>query len=241
MKPNKLKSAAAVTLLALGLKSVPAISQEVPPAASGDASAAPSETPLGVRQQRIKRMVVDLERQFTELARSLQEEYPEQAEKLVEAFKLSKEMLLERRIDEISEMLNLSKLDSADEEMEATIDDVKKLIELLLTDDDEDQIQKEIEKLERWKEALDKLIEDETKLKEESELRAEKERALQNLDEQIEELERIIGEQEKLEKKTAEETEKGIDGLRRVLQSDWHDPEGWDVPAGSRVASSGRS
>ena len=83
------------------------------------------KTPLGVRQQRIKRMIVELEMQFSELAKTLQKDNPEQAEKLVDAFKSSKEMLLEKRMDEITELLDLSKLDSAGEEQKKTIDDVK--------------------------------------------------------------------------------------------------------------------
>ncbi|HAA86617.1 MAG TPA: hypothetical protein DCE22_00080, partial [Verrucomicrobiales bacterium] len=103
------------------------------------------KSPLGVRQQRIKRMIVELEAQFSELARALQKENPEQAEKLVEAFKSSKEMLLEKRMDEITELLDLSKLDSAGEEQKKTIEDVKSLIEFLLKDDEEsDRIKEEI-------------------------------------------------------------------------------------------------
>ena len=73
-------------------------------------------TPLGVRQQSIKRMVAELENQFSDLARLLQEENPDQASKLIDAFKASKEMLLEKRMDDITKLLDLSKLDSANEE-----------------------------------------------------------------------------------------------------------------------------
>ena len=45
------------------------------------ASEESNDSPLGIRQQRIKRMVVELERQFTELARALQKDYPDQSEK----------------------------------------------------------------------------------------------------------------------------------------------------------------
>ena len=182
------------------------------------AAEAAGDTALGVRQQRIKRMVVDLERQFTELARALQKEYPDQAEKLVEAFKQSKEMLLEKRMDEITAMLNLSKLDTAGEEQARTIDDVKSLIELLLKDDDEDRIKEQIEKLERWKKALDELIDKEAELKEESDIHADKDKALANLDKQIQELEGIIDQQKKLKEKTDKETEKGIDGLDALAE-----------------------
>lgn len=187
-----------------------------------DDPAVAQESPLGARQRRIKRMVVDLERQFTELARGLQKEYPEQAERLVEAFKASKEMLLEKRMDDITEMLNLSKLHTAGEEQAKTIIDVKTLIELLLKEDEDDRVQKELEKLERWKEALDKLIDDEGVLKDESDLHSDKDKAMANLERQIEALEALIERQDALKDKTAAETEKGIDGLDAVAGEQEH-------------------
>ena len=93
---------------------------------------ATKSTPLGVRQQSIKRMVAELENQFSDLARLLQEENPDQASKLIDAFKASKEMLLEKRMDDITKLLDLSKLDSANEEQKKTIDDIKGLIEFCL-------------------------------------------------------------------------------------------------------------
>ena len=45
------------------------------PDAAGDSA-------LGVRQQRVKRLMLDLERKFSELASKLEAEQPEQAQKL---------------------------------------------------------------------------------------------------------------------------------------------------------------
>ncbi len=202
-------------LLLLSLSSNGQDSGDFPP--SGQSADISNDSPLGIRQQRIKRMVVELERQFTELARVLQKDYPEQSEKLVEAFKASKEMLLESRMDEITKLLNLSKLDTAGEKQEQAVDDVRKLIEFLLKEEsEEDRVKEEIEKLEKWKEALDQLIDDENKLKDESDILADKDGALENLDAQIERLEKIIERQEKLKEVTGEEAAKGIDGLDRV-------------------------
>jgi len=177
------------------------------------------KSPLGVRQQRIKRMIVELEIQFSELARMLQKDHPEQAEKLVDAFKSSKEMLLEKRMDEITELLDLSKLDSAGEEQKKTIDDVKSLIEFLLKDDDEsDRIKEEIKKLQEWKDAIDDLIKDENNLKEESEIHSDKDKALEDLDKQIGQLKELIKRQEELKADTEKESTKGIDGLDKIAE-----------------------
>ncbi|RZO14346.1 MAG: hypothetical protein EVB09_09095 [Verrucomicrobiaceae bacterium] len=177
------------------------------------------KTPLGVRQQRIKRMIVELENQFSELARTLQKDNPEQAEKLVDAFKSSKEMLLEKRMDEITELLDLSKLDSAGEEQKKTIDDVKSLIEFLLKDDEEvDRIKEEIKKLQEWKDAIDGLIKDENKLKEESEIHTDKDQALEDLNKQIGQLKELIDRQDELKSDTEKESLKGIDGLDEIAE-----------------------
>ncbi|MEC9327469.1 MAG: hypothetical protein VYC63_06095 [Verrucomicrobiota bacterium] len=177
------------------------------------------KSPLGVRQQRIKRMIVELEIQFSELARTLQKDHPEQAEKLVDAFKSSKEMLLEKRMDEITELLDLSKLDSAGEEQKKTIDDVKSLIEFLLKEDNEsDRIKEEIKKLQEWKDAIDDLIKDENNLKEESEIHSDKDKALEDLDKQIGQLKELIKRQEELKADTEKESAKGIDGLDKIAE-----------------------
>ena len=177
------------------------------------------KSPLGVRQQRIKRMIVELEIQFSELARTLQKAHPEQAEKLVDAFKSSKEMLLEKRMDEITELLDLSKLDSAGEEQKKTIDDVKSLIEFLLKEDNEsDRIKEEIKKLQEWKDAIDDLIKDENNLKEESEIHSDKDKALEDLDKQIGQLKELIKRQEELKADTEKESAKGIDGLDKIAE-----------------------
>jgi len=177
------------------------------------------KSPLGVRQQRIKRMIVELEMQFAELARTLQKDNPEQAEKLVDAFKSSKEMLLEKRMDEITGLLDLSKLDSAGEEQKKTIDDVKSLIEFLLKDDEEaDRIKEEIKKLQEWKDAIDGLIKDENKLKEESEIHTDKDKALEDLNKQIGQLKELIERQDELKADTEKESIKGIDGLDKIAE-----------------------
>jgi hypothetical protein len=190
-----------------------------------DASSSVQETekikksPLGVRQQRIKRMIVELEMQFSELARTLQKENPEQAEKLVDAFKSSKEMLLEKRMDEITDLLDLSKLDSAGEEQKKTIEDVKSLIEFLLKENDEaDRIKEEIKKLQEWKEAIDGLIKDENKLKDESEIHTDKDKAIEDLNKQIGQLKELIERQDELKSETEKESIKGIDGLDKIAE-----------------------
>ena len=181
---------------------------------------ATKSTPLGVRQQSIKRMVAELENQFSDLARLLQEENPDQASKLIDAFKASKEMLLEKRMDDITKLLDLLKLDSANEEQKKTIDDIKGLIEFLLKEDDEsERIKKEIEKLKKWKADLESLIQDESELKDESELRSDKDKALEEMDRNIAELKRLIDKQKEIKEDTDRESTNGIEGLDKIADA----------------------
>ena len=181
---------------------------------------ATKSTPLGVRQQSIKRMVAELENQFSDLARLLQEENPDQASKLIDAFKASKEMLLEKRMDDITKLLDLSKLDSANEEQKKTIDDIKGLIEFLLKEDDEsERIKKEIEKLKKWKADLESLIQDESELKDDSELRSDKDKALEEMDRNIAELKRLIDKQKEIKEDTDRESTNGIEGLDKIADA----------------------
>ena len=165
-------------------------------------------------------MVAELENQFSDLARLLQEENPDQASKLIDAFKASKEMLLEKRMDDITKLLDLSKLDSANEEQKKTIDDIKGLIEFLLKEDDEsERIKKEIEKLKKWKADLESLIQDESELKDESELRSEKDKALEEMDRNIAELKRLIDKQKEIKEVTDKESTNGIEGLDKIADA----------------------
>ena len=208
-----------IAVIALVLSQLNKSSANEDPKTDLEADVAKS-TPLGVRQQSIKRMVAELENQFSDLARLLQEENPDQASKLIDAFKASKEMLLEKRMDDITKLLDLSKLDSANEEQKKTIDDIKGLIEFLLKEDDEsERIKKEIEKLKKWKADLESLIQDESELKDESELRSDKDKALEEMDRNITELKRLIDKQKEIKEDTDRESTNGIEGLDKIADA----------------------
>ncbi len=186
--------------------------QEAPPT-----SETAENSPLGVRQQRIKRMLVDLERQFGEIARKLEAEQPEQSAKLNSAFKRSKELLLQQRVDEITKLLDVAKLETAVEAQEKMVKDVKSLIEMLLEDEDPmDKLDDDIEQLEAWKKKLDDLIADENDLKNETDILDDKDGVLNSLDKQIDKLKEIIESQEGLKSKTSEDGKKGQDQLDQL-------------------------
>ena len=187
----------------------PAIAQE-----TGDDG---SDSALGVRQQRVKRLMLDLERKFSELAAKLEAEQPEQAQKLTEAFQRSKELLMQQRMDEVTKLLNRQKLETASEEQAKIVGDIKGLIEILLEEEDElEKMKQKIKELEEWKQKLQDLIEKEEELKEDSATIADKEGALDKLDAQIKEAEDLVRQQQALQEKTKQEATKGLDKVEQL-------------------------
>ncbi len=201
------KYPAALLLLAavLPLRLLPAQAVPVPeivaPAPSSVAvpEITADSSPLGVRQQRVKRMLLELDRKFAEIAEKLKAEQPEQAEKLDQAFKESKDMLLEQRMDEITRMLDGARLETATEEQQAMIDDVKELINMLLADDEEtDPFEEDLKELQAWKEMLEQLIAKEKELQKDSEVSDNKDAAMKDIDERIAELKDLLARQDAL-------------------------------------------
>ncbi len=210
---------AILTSLLILIGSLHAFAQEAPPTdlpggLDAEAQGADRTSPLGVRQQRVKRMLTDLESKFAELAEELAAEQPEQAEKLKEAFQQSKELLLMQRMDEITKLLDRTKFESATDEQNDIITDLKGLIDLLLYEEDPfEKLQREIEQLEAWKKALDNLIQEETELKEESEILADPEAAKEDLDAKIAKAKDLVKAQEKLLEETEKHDGSDVDGL----------------------------
>ncbi len=200
--------------LTLGLQIETRAQADLPGGLAAEARGADQTSPLGARQQRIKRLLNDLESKFTELATKLSEEQPEQAEKLEEAFKQSKDLLLMQRMDEITALLDSAKLESATDEQGNVIGDLKDLIDLLLYEESEyERLQREIKQLEQWKEALDGLIDDERELQEESDSLADPEKALADLEAQIEKTKDLIEQQNAMLESTAKHDGSDVDAM----------------------------
>jgi hypothetical protein len=130
-----LLAASLLALLALPA-AAPSYSQEAAdPAAEGENSAeAPRVrlSPLGVRQQRVERMMEDLDRKFKSLAATLEKSEPERAKRLVETLQQSKQMLIQQRMAQVVTMLNEARLDTATAEQKVILADLRKLIQMLL-------------------------------------------------------------------------------------------------------------
>ncbi len=181
-----------------------------PKPASGPAGA------LSIRQERVKRMMQDLERKFTSLSQALEKTEPEQAKRLVEAFQRSRALRVEERMEQIVRLLGDSQLGNATDRQQEIIADLKRLIEMLLKEDSEwDRIQKEIDRLEDWRDRTRKLLDEERGHRRESSKVAKKDQTLADLARRIQAVEALIERQEEI----LGETEKSpADGIQRLPQ-----------------------
>src|SRR5438034_7835117 len=129
-----------------------AAAQETPPATGGT-------SPLGIRQQRVERMMEDLERKFKSLKLALQQNEPERAERLQLTLNRAKELLIQKRMTDITKLLDQAQLDTATDGQKALLADIRALLELLLNEkSDKDKAREEFERLSQWKQEIEKLI-----------------------------------------------------------------------------------
>ena len=63
-------------------------------------------TPLGVRQQRVERMMEELERKFRTLRQAIEKNEPDRAKRLEETYNKAKELLIQQRMGEITKLLD---------------------------------------------------------------------------------------------------------------------------------------
>jgi hypothetical protein len=174
-------------------------------------------TPLGIRQQRVERMMEDLERKFKSLKLALQENEPERAERLQQTLDRAKELLLQKRMSDITKLLDQAQLDTATDGQKAVLADILALLELLLDEkSDRDKIREEYERLSQWKAEIEDLIKAERGEKRESDRLANKDQALADLQEKIKALEAVIARQKEIVEATQSARTEGIQGLGKI-------------------------
>ncbi len=186
-----------------------------------------AESALGVRQQRVGRMMSELERRFLALAKSLEEKEPERAARLVKAFEESRSLLVEQRMVRIAGLLNDTKLDNASNEQQQVLDDVRKLISILLTENgDKEKDREEIELLKKWHKELNELRRDEQQQQAATEKLHKKDESIDQLQKQMEAVRELIRRQQDLINQTNVAKTANIAGLpaladrQQTLRSD---------------------
>ena len=208
---------ALVTGVCCALLSLTALSAHVEAQQDGPPKAAATDSgksSLGVRQQRVARMMNDLEVRFRALARKLEQNEPERAARLIKAFEESRKLLIERRMTEIVAMLDAAKLDSANKEQQQVVSDLKSLIGLLIDEEfEKEDDEEEIAQLREWKENIKKLLAEERLQERESEKLEDPDETMRKLDEQMEKIEKLIDQEQRLIRKTRAARERGLEDL----------------------------
>jgi hypothetical protein len=199
----------AILLLTCGWASF-ATGQEAPPATGGT-------SPLGIRQQRVERMMEDLERKFKTLKLALQQNEPERAERLQQTLNRAKELLIQKRMGDVTRLLDQAQLDTAGDGQKALLADIRALLALLLDEkNDRDKAREEFERLSQWKKEIENLIRAERGEKRESDRVANKEKTLADLETKIKALEAVIREEKGIVAATQSARSEGIQGLGKI-------------------------
>src|SRR5436190_21956461 len=129
-----------------------AAAQDAPPATGGT-------SPLGIRQQRVERMMEDLERKFKSLKLALQQNEPERADRLQQTLNRAKELLIQKRMGDVTRLLDQAQFDPAGDGQKALLADIRALLALLLDEkSDRDKAREEFERLSQWKKEIERLI-----------------------------------------------------------------------------------
>ncbi len=197
-------------LLALGLLAAALPAQEPPPLTSGT-------TPLGIRQQRVERMMEDLERKFKSLKLALQQNEPERAERLQQTLNKAKELLIQKRMGDITRLLDQAQLDTANDGQKALLADIRLLLELLLDEkSDKDKIREEFERLSQWKQEIENLIKAERGEKRETDKLSNKEKTQAALEAKIKALEGVIAKEKEVIAATQAARVEGIQRLGKI-------------------------
>ncbi len=183
---------------------------QVPPTAGGT-------SPLGIRQQRVERMMEDLERKFKSLKLALQENEPERAERLQQTLNKAKELLVQKRMSDITRLLDEAQLDTAGDGQKALLADIRELLALLLDEkSDREKIREQYERLSEWRRQIEGLIRAERGEKRESDRLANKEQTLADLAAKIKALEGVIRAEKEIVAATRSARGEGIQGLGKI-------------------------
>lgn len=174
-------------------------------------------SPLGVRQQRVERMMEELERKFRTLRQSIEKNEPDRAKRLEETYNKAKELLIQQRMGDITKLLDQARLDTATDGQKAVLADIRTLLEILLDEKSErEKAREEFERLSQWKKDIENLITQERGEKRQSDKVADKEKSLADLQAKIQALERAIAAQKDVIAATEAARTEGIQGLGKI-------------------------
>jgi hypothetical protein len=158
---------------------------------------------LGERQRLVARKMAELESRFEAVAFKLEAKEPERAKRLVEALQKARQDLITVKMEEITKLLDENRFAQAEAELDLVIVKLDELVRLLLDDKSRELTrQQEIDKLEKWKEELGKLRNEEEQQRKESDKVANKDETLRDLAGKIAAVEELIRKQKEIAEKS---------------------------------------
>jgi hypothetical protein len=120
---------------------------------------ASAPSPLGIRQQRVERMMADLEQKFKGLKLALLQTEPQRAERLQQTLNRAKELLIQKRMTDVTLLLDQAQLDTAEDGQKALLADLRDLLTLLLDEETAgEKASEEYDRLRELKQQIEKLI-----------------------------------------------------------------------------------
>ena len=175
------------------------------------------KTELGIRQQLVKRKMIELEKKFMVVADRIRDEKPQRAELLVKAYQKSKEESLTRKMDMVSELLNEKKHDEAEQQLDEVVGILESLIRLLTNEKEKEvSAREEMEKLEQIKQKIKQQLEEQQKQTRETEKASNKDVAAEKVAAQIAALKGLIEKQSELIKETGENSKAQLNQLDKL-------------------------
>jgi len=178
---------------------------------------AEQKTELGIRQQLVKRQMVELEKKFMVFADSIRKEKPEHADLLVKTYQKSKEESLTRKMEMVSDLLNAKRHDEAEQQLDEVVGIIDSLIRLLTNEKvKEVSAREEMQTLERIKQKIQKQLEEQQKQTRETEKASNKDAAAEKVAAQINALKGLIDKQSDLVKETGKNDKAQLNQLDKL-------------------------
>lgn len=180
------------------------------------ASAQDAGAALAVRQERVARLMTELDGRLQRLAETLSAAEPEQARRLKTARDRARQARLEERMAEVGQLLQKQRYDAARAEQDRLIQELVELIRLLTEDNRLRELLEMEQLLRQWRQQLREAIEREQSQERESGRLTNREATLAELDRQARALTELIAAQQGLRDATAGATPGDVSALARL-------------------------
>jgi len=126
----------------------------------------PAKDPLATKQQIVRDRVTQLEDRLFRLTERLAESEPEQAKKLEQALRQTKELLIHKNMNEIIALLEQGSLADAADRQIAVTQNLQRVLDILLAEPDKtEERKKELDRLQEFRDRINDILKQQHNLK----------------------------------------------------------------------------